>query len=49
MTVNKVGAEGAKALSSMLKKNKTLKSLDLSGEEEGKSKEERERKRTNNK
>ena len=34
MTANKVGVEGAKTLSEMLKVNTTLISLDLSGDEE---------------
>ena len=34
MTVIKIGVEGAKALSEMLKVNTTLTSLDLYGEEE---------------
>ena len=34
MTDNGIGDEGAKAMSEMLKKNTTLTTLDLSGEEE---------------
>ena len=34
MTDNDIGVEGTKALSEMLKKNTTLTSLDLSGDEE---------------
>ena len=34
MTVNKIGDEGAKAMSEMLKMNTTLKTLFLGGEEE---------------
>ena len=34
MTDNKIGAEGAKSLSEMMKVNTTLTSLDLSSEEE---------------
>ena len=43
MTVNGIGAEGAKVLSEMLKMNTTFTSLDLSCEES--KKEERERKK----
>ena len=40
MTVNGIGDEGAKAISELLKVNKTLKELHLFGEEErGKDKE----------
>ena len=42
MTGNEIG-EGAKALSEMLKVNKTLTSLDLGSEEERKREKERER------
>ena len=34
MTDNRIGNEGVKSMSEMLKVNTTLKSLDLSGEEE---------------
>ena len=44
MTDNKIGDEGAKAMSEMMKANTTLTSLDLSSEEERKM--ERERKYT---
>ena len=44
MTVNKIGDEGAKALSEMLKVNTTVTSLDLGGEEEERS-EKRKKKR----
>ena len=46
MTDNKIGDEGAKAMSEMLKVNTTLTSLDLRGEEEkrGREKEKKEKK-----
>ena len=34
MTVNRIGVEGAKSMSEMLKKNTTLTSLNLGSEEE---------------
>ena len=40
MTGNRIGAEGAKAMSSMLKVNKTLTSLSLRCEEERKERRE---------
>ena len=43
MTVNGIGVEGAKAMSSMMKVNSTLTTLYLGGEEERKEKEEKER------
>ena len=36
MTVNRIGDEGAKAMSEMLKVNSTLTTLNLGSEEEGK-------------
>ena len=39
MTENRIGYEGAKAMSEMMKVNSTLTSLDLSCEEERKEKE----------
>ena len=47
LTENKIGDEGAKAMSEMLKVNSTLTTLDLGGEEERKEKE-KERKRRKN-
>ena len=44
MTANGIGAEGAKALSEMLKVNTTLTTLYLGGEEERKEREEKEKK-----
>ena len=41
MTGNEIGAEGAKAMSEMVKVNSTLTTLDLSCEEERKEREER--------
>ena len=41
MTENKIGADGAKAMSSMLKVNSTLTSLNLASEEEIKERRER--------
>ena len=43
MTDNLIGADGAKAMSEMLKVNTTLITLDLSGEEERKERRKRER------
>ena len=43
MTGNRIGVEGAKAMSEMLKVNTTLTTLNLSCEEERKEKEEKER------
>ena len=43
MTGNEIGDDGAKTLSEMLKKNTTLKTLGLGGEEEGKKKKTKER------
>ena len=43
MTGNNIGVEGAKSMSEMLMTNTTLTSLDLSGEEEGKTEKEKER------
>ena len=48
MTDDKIGVEGAKALSEMLKVNTTLTSLDLSCEEEDDRRERREKRRMNN-
>ena len=45
MTANGIGAEGAKAMSEMLKVNTTLTTLNLEGEEERKEREEKERER----
>ena len=45
MTANEIGDDGAKAMSEMLKVNKTLTSLNLRGEEERKEKRERKRKK----
>ena len=48
MTDNRIGDEGAKSLSEMMKVNTTLKSLILGGEEEEeKTKREQEKKRIN--
>ena len=44
MTGNKIGDEGAKSMSEMLKSNTTLTSLNLYGEEEGKTKKEKRKK-----
>ena len=41
MTGNEIGYEGAKSMSEMLKKNTTLTSLTLRGEEEGKTEKEK--------
>ena len=43
MTGNGIGDEGAKAMSSMMKVNSTLTTLNLRGEEERKEREEKER------
>ena len=48
MTGNRIGAEGAKAMSEMLKVNTTLTSLNLYGKEERERERERERKRRMN-
>ena len=45
MTGNEIGVEGAKAMSEMLKENKTLTSLDLRGEEEERKKQRKKRER----
>ena len=45
MTGNRIGVEGAKAMSEMVKVNSTLTTLDLSGEEERKEKEKKEKKK----
>ena len=45
MTDNKIGDEGAKAMSEMLKVNTTLTTLNLSCEEERKERRERKRKK----
>ena len=45
MTGNGIGDEGAKAMSSMMKVNSTLTSLNLGGEEERKEREEKEKER----
>ena len=49
MTGNGIGVEGAKALSEMLKKNTTLTTLSLGGEEEGRKekRKKREKRRMN--
>ena len=44
MTGNRIGVEGAKAMSEMLKVNNTLTTLDLSCEEERNEREEKEKK-----
>ena len=41
MTDNNIGVEGAKSMSEMLKTNTTLTSLNLSGEDEGKTEKEK--------
>ena len=43
MTDNKIGDEGAKAMSEMVKVNSSLTTLDLGGEEERKEREKREK------
>ena len=48
MTGNRIGAEGAKAMSEMMKVNSTLTTLNLGCEEERKEKEEKERERRMN-
>ena len=48
MTGNEIGAEGAKAMSEMLKVNTTLTTLDLSCEEERKGREEKEKEKRKN-
>ena len=48
MTDNEIGAEGAKAMSEMLKVNSTLTTLNLWSEEERKEREEKERERRKN-
>ena len=45
MTGNGIGAEGAKAMSEMMKVNSTLTTLDLSCEEERKEREEKEKRK----
>ena len=45
LSAQKIGAEGAKALSEMLKVNSTLTSLNLTSDEERKLKEKRKRKK----
>ena len=45
MTGNGIGDEGAKAMSSMMKVNSTLTTLDLSCEEERKEREEKEKRK----
>ena len=47
MTGNRIGVEGAKAMSEMMKVNSTLTTLDLGGEEERKEKRERKERRKN--
>ena len=47
MTGNKIGDEGAKAMSEILEKNTTLTSLDLSCEKEETKGRERKREKTN--
>ena len=47
MTDNKIGDEGAKAMSEMLKENTALTTLDLTGEEERKGKEKGKREKKN--
>ena len=44
MTGNRIGNEGAKAMSEMMKVNSTLTELNLDGEEERKEREEKEKK-----
>ena len=48
MTGNRIGVEGAKAMSSMLEVNTTLTTLSLRGEEERKEREEKEKERRKN-
>ena len=48
MTGNEIGDEGAKAMSSMMKVNSTLTTLDLASEEERKGREEKEKERRKN-
>ena len=48
MTDNEIGDEGAKAMSEMLKVNKTLNELNLECEEERKEREEKEKERRMN-
>ena len=45
MTDNGIGAEGAKAMSEMLKVNSTLKELNLESEDEERKEKERERRK----
>ena len=45
MTGNRIGKEGAKSMSEMLKVNSTLKTLNLSGDEKRKEREKKERKK----
>ena len=47
MTGNKIGVEGAKAMSEMLKKNTTLTSLDLHSEEEERKEKKKKREKKN--
>ena len=47
MTVNRIGDEGAKAMSEMLKVNSTLTKLNLGSEEEREEKERKERRKKN--
>ena len=44
MTDNRIGEEGAKAMSEMMKVNTTLKTLGLASEEERKEREKKEKK-----
>ena len=44
MTGNRIGAEGAKAMSEMMKVNSTLTELNMDGEEERKEREDKEKK-----
>ena len=48
MTANRIGDEGAKAMSEMLKVNTTLTTLDLWREEERKREKRKKRERRNN-
>ena len=48
MTVNEIGAEGAQAMSEMLKVNTTLKTLHLASEEERSEKRKKQKKRRMN-
>ena len=48
MTDNEIGDEGAEAISKMLKVNKTLTSLDLTGEEEERREREKEKREKKN-